>query len=269
MSLNLDFSRTGGLSNTPVEYTNSRSFKNMYKGTGLSNTPVEYTNSRSFTNVYKGKGSISSSKLLQGLETGQGLNKGHSILNPGGGLKGISLFKMKHYNPLGGSDDEADESAESDEGDEGDEGDESDEGDEGYEGDESDEGDEGDESDEGDEGSDKHAMAIIRGIASDIISKNKKDNISLKDKKDIDTDEKIYIIQQKISDKWDIITNGSETTHTYEEVTKITGHTDNDAFRYFGYSVLNDSKDMYITWWRKDFKFTVADYYKVSKQLMS
>jgi len=80
MSLNLDFSRTGGLSNTPVEYTNSRSFKNMYKGTGLSNTPVEYTNSRSFTNVYKGKGSISSSKLLQGLETGQGLNKGHTIL---------------------------------------------------------------------------------------------------------------------------------------------------------------------------------------------
>jgi len=253
----------------------------MYKGAGLSNTPVEYTNSRSFTNVYKGKGSISSSKLLQGLEIGQGLDKGHTILNPGGGLKGTSLFKTKHYNPLGDSGDEADESDESDEGDEadesdesdegdeGDEGDESDEGDEGDEGDESDEGDEGDESDEGDEGSDKHAMAIIRGIAADIISKNKKDNISLKDKKDIDTDEKIYIIQQKISDKWDIITNGSETTHTYEEVTKITGHTDNDAFRYFGYSVLNDSKDMYITWWRKDFKFTVADYYKVSKQLMS
>jgi len=141
MSLNLDFSRNCGLSNTPVEYTNWRSFKNMYKGTGLSNTPVEYTNSRSFTNVYKGKGSISSSKLLQGLGTGQGMNKGHTILNTGGGLKGTSLFRLKHYNPLGGSNDEKkdrkdekdehkhdetdkDKKVESDEGDESSEGDE-------------------------------------------------------------------------------------------------------------------------------------------------
>jgi hypothetical protein len=289
MSLNLDFSRTGGLSNTPVEYTNWRSFKNMYKGTGLSNTPVEYTNSRSFTNVYKGKGSISSSKLLQGLGTGQGMNKGHTILNTGGGLKGTSLFRLKHYNPLGGSDDDKkdrndekdehkhdetdkDKKVESDEGDEsgeGDEGDESDEGDEGDESDEGDEGDEGDESVEVDEGNDMHAMAIIRGIASYIISKNKKGNIMVKDTKYIDADEKIYIIQQKISGKWDIITNGTEKTHSYEDITKLTGHTNNNAFRYFGDSILNDSEDTRITWWHKDFKFTVADYYKVSKQLMS
>ena len=130
MSLNLDFLRTEGLSNTPVEYTNWRSFKNMYKGTGVSNTHVEYTNSRSFTNVYKGKGSISSSKLLQGLGTGQGMNKGHTILNNGGGLKGTSIFRLKHYNPLGVTDDDKkdehkhDETVESDEGDESSEGDE-------------------------------------------------------------------------------------------------------------------------------------------------
>jgi hypothetical protein len=278
MSLNLDFLRTEGLSNTPVEYTNWRSFKNMYKGTGVSNTHVEYTNSRSFTNVYKGKGSISSSKLLQGLGTGQGMNKGHTILNNGGGLKGTSIFRLKHYNPLGGADDDKKDEHKHDEtdkdkkveSDEDDEGDESDEGDEGDEGDESDEGDEGDEGDESvDEGNDVHAMDIIRGIASYIISKNKKGNILLKDAKDIDADEKIYIVQQKISGKWDIITNGTETTHSYEDVTKLTGQTNNNAFHHFGDSILNDSEDTRITWWHKDFKFTVAEYYKVSKQLAS
>jgi len=69
-------------------------------GGGLSNNPVQYTNSRSFKNAYKGAGSLSSSKLLHGMKTGDGLEKGHSILNSGGGLKGMSLFKMKHYDPL-------------------------------------------------------------------------------------------------------------------------------------------------------------------------
>ena len=103
MSLDLHFSRAGGLSNTPVQYTNSRSFKNMYKGTGLLNTPVQYTKPLSYKNMYKGTGSLSSSELLQGLDTGQGLSKGHTILNTGSGLKGTSLFKMKHYNHLEGS----------------------------------------------------------------------------------------------------------------------------------------------------------------------
>ena len=84
MSLELDLSKDGGLSNTPVEYTNSRSFKNMYKG----------------------KGSIHPSKLLKGLDTGQGMTKGHIILARDGGLKGTSLFKMKHYKPLGESNDD-------------------------------------------------------------------------------------------------------------------------------------------------------------------
>ena len=106
MSLDLHFSRAGGLSNTPVQYTNSRSFKNMYKGTGLLNTPVQYTKPLSYKNMYKGTGSLSSSELLQGLDTGQGLSKGHTILNTGGGLIGTSLFKMKHYNPLETIDDD-------------------------------------------------------------------------------------------------------------------------------------------------------------------
>jgi len=78
----------------------------LAKGGGLSSTPVQYTNSRSFKNMYKGTGSLSSNKLLQGLDKGDGLAKGHSILDSGRGLMGKSLFKMKHYNPLETIDDD-------------------------------------------------------------------------------------------------------------------------------------------------------------------
>jgi len=74
-------------------------------GGGMSNDAVQYTNSRSFKNVYKGSGSLEPSKLLQGMALGLGMSKGQSILNSGGGLSGMSLFKMKHYNPLETSED--------------------------------------------------------------------------------------------------------------------------------------------------------------------
>jgi len=78
----------------------------LAKGSGgMSNDAVIYTNSRSFKNVYKGSGSLEPSKLLQGMPLGIGMSKGQSILNSGGGLSGMSLFKMKHYNPLETSDD--------------------------------------------------------------------------------------------------------------------------------------------------------------------
>jgi len=78
----------------------------LAKGSGgMSNDAVIYTNSRSFKNVYKGRGSLEPSKLLQGMPLGLGMSKGQSILNSGGGLSGMSLFKMKHYNPLESSDD--------------------------------------------------------------------------------------------------------------------------------------------------------------------
>ena len=74
----------------------------LARGGGLSNNPVQYTNSRSFKNIYKGTGTLSSisNNQFNGLESGLGMRKGHSILNTGGGLSGMSLFKMKHYNPL-------------------------------------------------------------------------------------------------------------------------------------------------------------------------
>jgi hypothetical protein len=72
----------------------------LAKGGGMSNAAVQYTNSRSFKNVYKGRGSLEPSKLLQGMALGRGMSKGQSILNSGGGLSGMSLFKMEHYNPL-------------------------------------------------------------------------------------------------------------------------------------------------------------------------
>jgi len=72
----------------------------LAKGGGMSNAAVQYTNSRSFKNVYKDIGSLEPSELLQGLALGRGMSKGQSILNSGGGLSGMSLFKMEHYNPI-------------------------------------------------------------------------------------------------------------------------------------------------------------------------
>ena len=72
----------------------------LAKGGGMSNDAVQYTNSRSFKNVYKGRGSLEPSKLLQGMALGRGMSKGQSILNSGGGLSGMSLFKMERYNPI-------------------------------------------------------------------------------------------------------------------------------------------------------------------------
>ena len=72
----------------------------LAKGGGMSTVVVQYTNSRSFKNVYKGRGSLEPSKLLQGMALGRGMSKGQSILNSGGGLSGMSLFKMEHYNPI-------------------------------------------------------------------------------------------------------------------------------------------------------------------------
>ena len=66
------------------------------RGGGLSNEPVSYSNP--VTNFIKGRGSLSGKGLLA---TGMGLAKGHSVLVPGGGLVGTSLFKMKHYDPYG------------------------------------------------------------------------------------------------------------------------------------------------------------------------
>ena len=72
----------------------------LASGGGLSNTPVEYTNSRSFMNVYKNKGSLAGFGLIEKIR-GSGLAKGESVLDSGRGvLFGNSLFKIKHYDPL-------------------------------------------------------------------------------------------------------------------------------------------------------------------------
>ena len=65
----------------------------LARGGGMSNDAVQYTNSRSFKNVYKGRGSLEPSKLLQGMALGLGMSTGKSILNSGGGLSGMSLLK--------------------------------------------------------------------------------------------------------------------------------------------------------------------------------
>jgi hypothetical protein len=64
----------------------------LASGGGISNTPVQFTFSRSFKNVYKNAGSLSSTNSLSGLDNGGGLSKGHSILDSGRGLLGTSLF---------------------------------------------------------------------------------------------------------------------------------------------------------------------------------
>jgi len=85
------------LSNTPIQYTNKTSFKNVYKGTGYlrsSELSPDMIHSKGWSSGggLDGTGYRRSSKLSRGLGSGGGLDSG-------GGLEGNSLFEISTYNP--------------------------------------------------------------------------------------------------------------------------------------------------------------------------